>query len=135
MSNQLSMTNSRDIICNSLSIISGDSLNDVSNLFQLLTNQINSKINVVDTYDKIAINAILENYYTQEQTSTLLNEKLDATEISNYYNKTETDAFFNLRYTKTEADTLLNLKANSTDVYTKIESNNLLSDIIRYGCF
>ena len=108
MARQLSMNNSNDIVCNSIRIIEGDNLSDVGNLFQLLTNQVNSKINVVDTYDKIAINAILENYYTQEQTSTLLNEKLDATEIINYYNKTETDAFFNVRYTKTETNTLLN---------------------------
>ena len=72
-----------------------------------MTDRINSKINVVDTFDKIAINAILERYYTQEQTTTLLNLKLNATEIIIYYNKTETDTFLNVRYTKTETDTLL----------------------------
>jgi hypothetical protein len=127
MSNQPNMTNSRDLICNSVCIIEGDNLNDVSNLFKKLETKINSKLNVVYAYDKIAINAILENHYTQEQTTTLLNGKLDVSAINNYHNKTVTDAFFNVRYTKTETDTLLNLEANSTDVYTNFEPNNLLS--------
>jgi hypothetical protein len=135
MSSQLSMTDSKDIICNSIRIIEGDNLSDDGNLFQLLSDKTNSKINVVDTYDKIAINAILENYYTQEETSTLLNLKLDAIEISNYYNKTETDVFLNVRCTTTETDAKLNLKANSADVYTQIESNNLLSDKLDTSVF
>ena len=147
MSGQLSMNNSSDIVCNSLRIISGNSLNDVSSLFELLSGQINSKINVVDTYDKTQINAIICNYYTIEQTTTtLLNTKLDATAINNYYTKAETNDFLNLKanltniynkkllYTISEVNAIVDLKANLTDIYnknllyTKIETDNLINN-------
>ena len=34
------------------------------------------------------------------------------TDLTNYYNKTETDALLNNKYNKTEADTLLDTKLN-----------------------
>ena len=51
----------------------------------------------------------------------------------NYYNKSETDDFLDLKadksttYTKTEVNTLLNSKADASSVYTKSETNTLLS--------
>lgn len=62
-------------------------------------------------------------------------EKIGTTEVdlSNYYNKTETDTLLNSKantattYTKTEVDTLLTNKADTSTTYTKTETNTLLN--------
>ena len=58
----------------------------------------------------------LTNYYNKTETDALLNNKYNKTEtdalLNNKYNKTETDALLNNKYNKTETDTLLDAKLN-----------------------
>ena len=105
-----------------------EAINNDPNFFQTIDNKINLKRNITDSYSKTDVNNLLLNHYTKTESDTLLNAKLNASVISNYYNKTETNNLLSLRYLKTEVDTLLNLKANSSDVYTKTESNTLLTN-------
>ena len=78
-----------------------------------------------------------------------MNAKLDASAITSYYSKSETDTLLNLMansanvYAKTEADALLNLKLNASQIanyytstqvdstvvsyYTRLETNNILN--------
>ena len=44
------------------------------------------------------------------------------TDLTNYYNKTETDAFLNNKYNKTETDALLNNKYNKTETDTLLDT-------------
>ena len=44
------------------------------------------------------------------------------TDLTNYYNKTETDALLNNKYNKTETDTLLNNKYNKTETDTLLDA-------------
>ena len=58
----------------------------------------------------------LTNYYNKTETDALLNNKYNKTEtdalLNNKYNKSETDALLNNKYNKTETDTLLDAKLN-----------------------
>ena len=59
----------------------------------------------------------LSNYYNKSETDTLLNNK---------YNKSETDTLLNNKYDKTETDTLLNNKLN-------INNPQDISGVMRLG--
>ena len=58
----------------------------------------------------------LSNYYDKSETDTLLNNKYNKSEtdtlLNNKYDKTETDTLLNNKYDKTETDTLLDAKLN-----------------------
>ena len=158
MAKTLSLTNLVDIECDSLMIqykdicdifltkgegqdivgLSPETLNTLekianaigndANYFNTINAQLSLKANSSNVYDKIYINNLITNYYTIEQTTTLLSSKLDSNVITNYYTKSQTDNFLNLRYTKTETDNLLDLKADKLDTYTKTSTDNLLNN-------
>ena len=58
----------------------------------------------------------LSNYYNKTETDTLLNNKYNKSEtdtlLNNQYSKSETDTLLNNKYDKTETDTLLDAKLN-----------------------
>ena len=68
----------------------------------------------------------LSNYYDKSETDTLLNNKYNKSEtdtlLNNKYDKTETDTLLNDKYNKSETDTLLNNK------YNKSETDTLLNN-------
>ena len=68
----------------------------------------------------------LSNYYDKTETDTLLNNKYNKSEtdtlLNNKYDKSETDTLLNNKYDKSETDTLLNNK------YDKSETDTLLND-------
>ena len=68
----------------------------------------------------------LTNYYNKSETDTLLNNKYDKTEtdtlLNNKYDKTETDTLLNNKYDKSETDTLLNNKYIKTDTDTLLDA-------------
>ena len=68
----------------------------------------------------------LSNYYDKTETDTLLNNKYNKSEadtlLNNKYDKSETDTLLNNKYSKSETDTLLNNK------YDKTETDTLLND-------
>ena len=68
----------------------------------------------------------LSNYYNKSETDTLLNNKYNKSEtdtlLNNKYDKTETDTLLNNKYNKSETDTLLNNK------YSKSETDTLLNN-------
>ena len=68
----------------------------------------------------------LSNYYNKSETDTLLNNKYNKSEtdtlLNNKYNKSETDTLLNNKYDKSETDTLLNNK------YSKSETDTLLNN-------
>ena len=68
----------------------------------------------------------LSNYYNKSETDTLLNNKYNKSEtdtlLNNKYNKSETDTLLNNKYDKAETDTLLNNK------YSKSETDTLLNN-------
>ena len=68
----------------------------------------------------------LSNYYDKTETDTLLNNKYNKSEtdtlLNNKYDKSETDTLLNNKYNKSETDTLLNNK------YNKSETDTLLNN-------
>ncbi|KAA6368835.1 MAG: hypothetical protein EZS28_035638, partial [Streblomastix strix] len=73
--------------------------------------------------------------YSKTETDTLLEDKVDKSELIDSYSKTEDDAFLLLKanvidivdsYSKTEDDALLLLKTNKPDSYSKTETDTLL---------
>ena len=68
----------------------------------------------------------LSNYYDKTETDTLLSNKYNKSEtdtlLNNKYDKSETDTLLNNKYSKSETDTLLNNK------YDKTETDTLLND-------
>ncbi|KAA6368360.1 MAG: hypothetical protein EZS28_036114 [Streblomastix strix] len=93
-------------------------------------NMLNNKLNISDQIDT----------YTKNQDDTLLFLKADKTELIDAYNKTEVNALFDDKlnisdqidaFTKTQDDALLLLKANQSTTYTKIETDQFISQIDR----
>lgn len=85
----------------------------------------------VDTLIASVSGADLTNYYNKPQTDTLLNTKSDK---SNTYTKTQTDALIggvtvdlSGYYTKTQTDGLVSPKANQSSTYTKVEVDGLIN--------
>ena len=78
--------------------------------------------------------------YSSLYVKNMLDNKIDDTELNNYYNKTETDNLLNDKvnnstlnnyYNKTETDNLLDDKVDNTDLnnyYNKTETDDLLND-------
>ncbi|TRT88120.1 MAG: hypothetical protein EWV82_03190 [Microcystis aeruginosa Ma_AC_P_19900807_S299] len=80
--------------------------------------------------DAITRDSELTNYYNKTETDSLLNTKAN---VSTTYSKSETNTLLAAKanqsttYTKTETDGLLNAKANQSTTYTKIETDSLLN--------
>ena len=68
----------------------------------------------------------LTTYYNKSETDTLLNNKYDKTEtdtlLNNKYDKSETDTLLNNKYDKSETDTLLNNKYNKSETDTLLDA-------------
>ena len=96
----LSLNNTRDIIANNVSLIIG---NDVTNILDLfLQNGNNSPY-----YTKTYIDILISNYLTQNQVNALIGDKLDITVADNlYYNKTYVDNLISSYLTTTQINTL-----------------------------
>ena len=62
--------------------------------------------------------------YTQTEVNTLLGNKLNSSDISNYYTKTEIDTTFGLYYNKTYIDTLISNYYNKTYIDTTVAGIN-----------
>ena len=132
----LSLTNSRDIKCNTIflnynndiknildifslksdiSSITGlppetlntlqelaNALNNNPDFFNYINNQLNLKRNISDSYDKTYIDTLINLYYSKTQSDALLNNKLNASDISNYYNKSESNTLLNNKLNQSE---------------------------------
>ena len=122
---RLRLNNSNDIIANSIQLIDGNELNNIFDVFlkkteeadivgiapdtlntlqeiansidndpdffKTIDNKINLKRDITDSYSKSEINN------TKDQTNILINTKLNASEIYNYYDKIQTQGFLNLQ--------------------------------------
>ena len=68
----------------------------------------------------------LSNYYDKSETDTLLNNKYNKSEtdtlLNNRYDKSETDTLLNNKYSKSETDTLLNNKYDKTETDTLLDA-------------
>ena len=68
----------------------------------------------------------LSNYYDKTETDTLLNNKYNKSEtdtlLNNKYDKSETDTLLNNKYDKSETDTLLNNKYNKSETDTLLDA-------------
>ena len=60
-------------------------MNNNPDLFNYVNQQLLLKMNISDSYDKTYINTLINLYYTKTQSDALLNNKLNASEIANYY--------------------------------------------------
>ena len=66
-----------------------DALNNNPNFFQYVRNQLDTKRDINDSYDKNYINTLILSYYTKSQTDSLLNNKLNSSEMIKYYTITQ----------------------------------------------
>ena len=92
MSRGLNLNNTENIIADNISIVQGNNVVDIFDLF----------------LEKDAdISVDLSNYYNTSEIDTSLGLKLNASEITSYYTKTQTDALIpdlTNYYTKTNID-------------------------------
>ena len=119
----LTMNNSKDIVANSIKLVSDNEMTDINDIFQ-------SKLN--SYYPKLNIDVKFNNYYTKIQTDEFLNLRYTKTEtdnkFTNYYDKLYINSTFdnyytklqidNSRYTKTEVDDKLNTKVSVSEFTT-----------------
>lgn len=111
-SQTLSLNNTRDIIANNISLIIG---NDVTNILDLF--QVGNDNDMF--YSKTYIDNLISNYSTSNQINTLLNDKLDIATASNlYYNKSWINNLIIEYSTTLQMNTLLALKVNTTTYNT-----------------
>ena len=123
----LSLSNSRDIIANSVSLIQGNVITDILDIITQNSADTNAIINALlndqnfinaiaaaatNSYTKSEADAL---FYTQTYLTTALNGKVDVSTLNSYYTKTEIDTNI---YTKTQID---------TNIYTKTQSDNLIN--------
>jgi hypothetical protein len=135
MSKTLSLTNSKDLICNSLRIIHGDELLDVFELFLLKSEGadiVGISPESSNTLQEIA-NAIgndaqfFSNIYTQ------LSTKANITDV---YTKSYIDILSDDIFTKAQTTSLLSLKLYSnviTSYYNKTHIDGLFEDLYSQG--
>ena len=107
MSKTLSLTNSKDLICNSLRIIHGDELQDIFKLFLLKS----------EGADIVGISP--ESLNTLQEIASAIGN--DAQFFSNIYTQLSTKANITDVYTKSYIDIL------SADIFTKAQTTSLLS--------
>ena len=95
-----------------------------STFFTDIYDPIALKSNLSETYSRTYINNLISDYYTKSQTDALLNNKLNSSEINNYYNKTFIDT--NLATINTN----LGLKLDSSAIsnyYNKSETDAIFN--------
>ena len=155
MSKTLSLTNSRDIIANSIGLIQGNKIVDITELFLTkeasITNIIGISPEQLNTIAELAaainndsnyfgtIQNLLSLKATISYVDSELQKKSDWTEIltkNQIYTllnlKSDKNSSYtiedinNLFFNKTQIDEKLNLKANWVDVYTHNQINTLL---------
>ena len=130
----LSLNNSIDIICNSLSLLQNGNLVDILTLIgqggvdlpTLITSLLNDTtfMNAISQSNSGCTQAEADAlFYSQTFLNTQLNSKLNASVINNYMLSTDINNLFSNYYTSTIADGRYYLKS---DVYTKTEADNLL---------
>jgi hypothetical protein len=123
----LSLSNTRDIIANSIHLIQGNVITDILDIITANSADTNAIINALladqnfinaiaaaatNSYTKSEADAL---FYTQTYLTTALNGKVDVSSLNSYYTKTEIDTNI---YTKTQID---------TNIYTKTQSDNLIN--------
>ena len=124
----LSLTNSRDIKCNSIFLNYNNNIENILNIFSFksdISNITGLAPETLNTLQELATamgnNPDFFNYVNQQ-----LNLKRN---ISDSYDKTYIDTLINLYYTKLQVDNALNTKLNLTEItnyYTKLQTDNLL---------
>ena len=108
MTRILNLNNSVDIIANTISLIDGNDIIDINNLF--------SHSSEIDNYYTITdIDNIIDNYYTKQQIDISLGD---------YYTIQQLNTSFSNYYIISQIDNLLNDKANQSTTYTKTETDN-----------
>ena len=116
--NTLNLNNSNDIIANNISLINGNTIYNIFDLFSLKQNVVVA--NSLNISSIIGLQALLANTYTKSQNDALL---LLKSNLITTYSKIESD---NNYYTKSAIDSLLLLEANQLTTYNKIENDALL---------
>ena len=109
-------------------------LNNNPNFFQYVKDQLDLKRDISDSYSKSFIDTLVSTYYTKTQTDSLLNNKLNSSEITKYYTMTQTsDLFLDKNTWDTGFGNLLtslNTKANASNLqnnyYTKTTTDSIL---------
>ena len=100
-SQTLSLNNTRDIVANNTSLISGNDAINILDLFELSGGS--------SFYNKTYIDNLISNYLTQDQVITLLNDKWNVTDATDlYYSKLYVDSLILDYSTTTQTNTLLN---------------------------
>ena len=137
----LSLNNSIDIVCNSLSLLDNGNLVDILTLINqggvdiptLITSLLNDTtfmngISQANTgYTQAEADAL---FYSQTFLNTQLNSKLNASVINNYMLSTDINNLFSNYYTSTVSDGRYYLQSQ---VYTKTEADNLLDLKTKYN--
>ena len=101
-----------------------NSIPNNSNWYQDILNELSLKAYISETYSRTYIDNLIGDYYTKSQTDSLLNNKLNSSEINNFYNKTYIDT--NLGTINTN----LNLKLDASAIanyYNKTEVDNIFN--------
>ena len=108
-------------------------INNDPDFFEYIREQLTLKRNISDSYDKNYIDTLIASYNTKTQNDTLLNNKLNASVIDNYYTKTQSSNLYvnigNYNVKVAELSSAIGLKANSSeliDYYNKLTTNSLL---------
>ena len=111
----VSLSNSKDIVANSISVVKGNRIIDVINTIDDVTGIAPSTLN---SLEKLA-NALNNDSNFFQTVSGAISDKAD---VATTYNKTEVDTALSLKanqvttYNKTDVDTALNLKANQSSL-------------------
>ena len=136
----LSLTNSRDIKCNTIFLNYNNDIKNILDIFSLksdISSITGLPPETLNTLQELA-SALNNNPDFFNYVNNQLNLKRN---ISDSYDKTYIDTLINLYYTKLQSDALLNTKFNLSDItnyYTKLQSDVLfnnklnLSDITNY---
>ena len=100
-----------------------NAMNNDPDFFEYIRDQLDLKRNISDSYDKNYINNLIAAYYTKTQTDTLLNDKLNSSEINKYYTITQTSNLYLDKAT---------WNANIPDIVLSLNGKVEGSDLITY---
>ena len=117
----LSLSNTRDIIANSIHLIQGNVITDILDIIAQSGADTNAIIaalladqNFINAIANAATNSYTKSesdnlFYTKTYLNTALNDKVDVSTLTSYYTKTQIDTNI---YTKTQIDTNIYTKLN-----------------------
>ena len=111
MARILNLNNSVDIIANSISLIDGNDVINITDLFSHSSTNVNY-------YTIPNIDNMINNYYTKQQIDISLGD---------YYTMQQINTSFSNYYIISQMDNLLNDKANQSTTYTKPETEGLIT--------